>query len=204
MRIGIIDLGFANINSVTKVFNHLGFSSQTIKNQQEWSDFDKVIFPGVGNFRTISPILYRSGLAPLIQEYCSSGKHFLGICLGMHLLCDSSEEGPLAPGLCLIPGAVKLIKSNKIHEKIPHNGWNQVNFLNTDPLFKDISVNKDFYFNHSYSVHTENKYVIASTPYSDGIVVAIRKLNTWGVQFHPEKSQQVGIQLIKNFVEYND
>jgi glutamine amidotransferase len=150
--------------------------------------------------------LKKTGLSDLIVKHCEENKPLLGICLGMQLLFESSEEGDgTCQGLAFIPGKVeKIIPANQ-DEKIPHNGWNEVNITQTDDiLWKNIDSNKDFYFNHSYAAKTQPQYVIGQTPFAGGIISAVRKHNAWGVQFHPEKSQSLGKILLQNFLNNHD
>lgn len=207
--IGIIDLGFSNVNSVEKAIAFLGYTSNRIQFVEDFGNtqnFSKVIFPGVGSFKNASESLRSSAIDKCIVNYVMNGGHFLGICLGMQLLFDWGFEGGKIKGLGLIKGEVKEITPNSINEKVPHNGWNEVHWnSNENAIRSGILDGKDFYFNHSYSVHTEEKYVLAKTPYgANGIISAVKKFNIYGTQFHPEKSQSAGLKILKNFIEMYD
>lgn len=203
--IGIVDLGFSNVSSIEKALSFLNYKSIRIRSSFDCKEYKKIIFPGVGNFSAAYLALVDVGLHTSIIDYCNKNGHFLGICLGMQLLFDSGLEGGYSQGMGLINGFVQKICPHFLNEKIPHNGWNEVRWELEDPLCSGISQGKDFYFNHSYSVHTREEYILGKTPYGkDGIISSVRRLNIWGTQFHPEKSQAVGLKMLKNFIEYND
>lgn len=206
MNTGIIDIGVSNITSIEKALILLNLSPIRIRSALDWNMvYKKIIFPGVGSFKKTYDLLIERELKDLIINYCVDGGNFLGICLGMQLLFDVGLEGGISKGIGLINGEVNQICPYVCGEKIPHNGWNEVHWSLDDPLRRNLLQGKDFYFNHSYSVHTDEKFVLARTPYGkEGIISAVRKLNMWGTQFHPEKSQIFGLTILKNFIEYND
>ena len=202
--IGIVDLGFSNVNSIEKALAFLNYPTVRICSVSDWKGYKKIIFPGVGSFNTAYHSLVNSGLENLIIDYCLKDGHFLGICLGMQLLFDFGFEGGQCKGMGLIKGEVRKISPYSDDERVPHNGWNTVSWQFDDPLWQGTLQEKDFYFN-SYSVHTDGAYILGNTIYgNEGIVSAVRKSNMWGTQFHPEKSQASGLALLKNFIEYND
>jgi glutamine amidotransferase len=201
MKIGIINIGVSNINSIIKSLKLLEDDLSEISQPEHFQGaFDKIIFPGVGNFHYVMNKLLDLKLHEPIQKFCGSGGHFLGICLGMQLLLEVGFEGKETKGLGIIPGNVVKLSLDKEISKIPHNGWNEVSFQSDDPLFSGITDRSDFYFNHSFSVKTTAEHVLAVTPANGSIVSAIRWKNTWGVQFHPEKSQSKGQRVLHNFL----
>ena len=205
MLIGIINIGTSNINSILKVVRSLGYDAVEIEPHADLSQFDKIVFPGVGNFSYTSKKLLERNLFSPLRSYCVSGKCYLGICLGMQLLGEEGHEGGVIEGLGVIQGKVKIISPKLKHERIPHNGWNEVAFKAiSDPLFEGIPDNSDFFFNHSYAIQTDKTNILATTPYCDEIITVIRYKNSWGVQFHPEKSQRFGIKLLSNFCKFSD
>ena len=203
--IGIIDLGFSNINSL---INNLGnsYPVNRIKNISDWYEnnkhIKKIIFPGVGNFTNAMKLIKDNDIDKVLIEFCSNGGHYLGICLGMHILCTEGFEGGITQGLDIISGSVTKL-SQSSDEKIPHNGWNEVYWKSNEMLLKpNIPNSTDFYFNHSYHVQTHEKFVAAVTPYGNkNFASIIYKENIFGVQFHPEKSQRVGSNLLQNFIK---
>lgn len=202
MRIGVFNIGICNIRSILNTMEFLGFSAEEITGQQDLSSYDKIIFPGVGSFAFAVARLEEIDAIGPIKEYCEKGGHYLGICLGMQILGEKGSEGGETRGLGLIPGETVKLQPVTKKERVPHNGWNEVRIIRKDdPLFTGIPDGADFYFNHSYALMPAGSPIIAKTPYCEEIVSAVRTQNTWGVQFHPEKSQWHGMQLIKNFLQ---
>lgn len=206
MVVGVIDIGLSNSNSILKAIELKGRSAHIIKNKKDWLAIDryqKIIFPGVGSFKEAIRSLEANELVHVIKDYCKNGGHYLGICLGMQILFQKGFEGGETEGLGLIPGVVRKITPGTTCEKIPHNGWNEVNWTSEMLCLRyGILDGKDFYFNHSYSAITDDIYVIAKTPYGiSGIVSSVKIWNTYGTQFHPEKSQSLGLRILQNFLE---
>ena len=194
--ISVVDYGMGNIGSIKNMLKKIGFDSQLIDKPEELDPKNSIILPGVGAFDNAMRRLNGSGFSRRLQELAAGGTPLLGICLGMQLLGDSSEEGSL-DGLKLIPG-----KSRKFmlepDLKIPHMGWNKV--INTNSgLFQDLEESK-FYFVHSYHfVPDKRDYISGETNYGIKFVSSINNANVYGAQFHPEKSHKYGMQLLKNF-----
>lgn len=199
----IVDYGLGNIGSIQNMIKKVGYDSKVSSNPSEILDASKIILPGVGAFDTGMSNLNSSGLTGVIKQKAESGAVILGICLGMQLLADSSEEGCL-PGLGLIKGHVKKFhfgdNANKL--KIPHMGWNIVNPKKNIPLFADMPEEMRFYFVHSYHyVCDKDENVAGATMYGYEFASAISSKNIYGMQFHPEKSHKFGMQLFRNFME---
>jgi glutamine amidotransferase len=161
-----------------------------------------IILPGVGAFCTGMRSIRQHSLDQVLKEQVvDKGTPFLGLCLGMQLLGTKGEEGGETPGLGWIPGEVKRLEPQGSDLRIPHVGWNEVVYTQDSPLFKGIPSGKDFYFVHSYHlVCAQPEDAIAQTPYCGGFVSAVGRDRIFGVQFHPEKSQRVGFQVIRNFL----
>lgn len=200
--IAIIDYGMGNLLSVTKALK--SFSSNIIITSSEKEIFasDKIILPGVGHYKKAMEIISSKNLLECVNEFAiTQKKPVLGICLGMQLMCNSSEEGNCS-GLKWIDAEVKKINlDNKNQFKIPHIGWNTLHIIKAGRLLKNISDAHEFYFSHSYCISSNNKEAIsANTNYSDTFVSAFEQDNIFGVQFHPEKSFDSGKILFQNFI----
>ena len=195
----IIDYGMGNLRSVQKAFEHLGVEAAITTNPSDLASADRVILPGVGAFRDAIAELKRLDFVPAIRDVVASGKPFLGICLGLQLLFDVSYEDGEHEGLGIVPG--KVIRfAPQPDLKVPHMGWNSLTFQQEHPILKDVAPGSHVYFVHSYHVVPTDPSVIAATSDHGGPFVAmIAKGNLTATQFHPEKSQKVGLQLLKNF-----
>ena len=192
--IGIIHYGIGNIGSVRNACRFLDIPSIVSGDISELSTCERLILPGVGAFQPAMDILIKRGLDTFIQHWAEDRKPILGICLGMQLLLSQSEENGLAKGLDLIPGNVAPIPKSK--RKI-HIGWNQVKPVNSSSI---ISTFGYAYFVHSYACWPEiNTHIIATTDYGEPFVSAIQNENVIGVQFHPEKSQNFGLEILRRF-----
>lgn len=195
--IAIIDYGIGNVASVKNALDALGVANQLTNNVSLIKKADALILPGVGAAQTGMKNLKKRKLDDIIRREIQKGKPFLGICLGMQLLFTESEEGN-TKCLGIIDGKVKKFKTEL---KIPQIGWNQVK-QKTNTLFKDIPNNSYFYFVHSYYCEPKDKkYSVATTKYGESFCSVIQKNNIIATQFHPEKSSDVGLQLLKNFAE---
>lgn len=197
--IAIIDYGMGNLRSVSKAFEAVGYQAVVTRDPRVIGDASHVVLPGVGAFGDCMANLERYGLVEPIRKTIESGKPFLGICLGLQLLFTESEEFGTHKGLGVIPGRVRRFEIDPAL-KVPHMGWNQVSFLKPCPLFKGIADGDHWYFVHSFYVDPSDKTVAATTTdYGTTFVSSIWQDNVVACQFHPEKSQAVGLQLIKNF-----
>jgi imidazole glycerol-phosphate synthase subunit HisH len=196
--IAVIDYGAGNIRSVAKAVEALGAECFIAENYSDLKKADKVILPGVGAFGKAARTLESGQMKSGIIKFIETGRPFLGICLGFQLLFESSEEDPGITGLNLIRG-----KSTRLtgSVKIPHLGWNRVKITENHPLWKNIPDESFFYFAHSYMVIPEEKFNIGETEYGCNFASAIAKDNIIGLQFHPEKSQNNGLKILKNFIE---
>ncbi len=211
MIVGIIDYGSGNIRSVQKSFEKAGSLIDmeveviTISSASQLNLVDKIVLPGQGAFADCMKALRNidNMVNCLNKNVIKEKKIFLGICIGMQLLASESTEHGKNKGLAWVKGRVKKLKRNTKHFKIPHMGWNSVLYSDGHPLFKNIRKEEDFYFVHSYEfVSDAPENILASTKYGNEVVAAVEKDNIVGVQFHPEKSQNAGIQFIKNFLEW--
>lgn len=201
--IAIIDYGLGNLHSVQKAVAYVGGEAVVTNDNAVILTADKVILPGVGAFVDGMRGLKSCGLVTVLQEVVALGKPLLGICLGMQLLFEESEEQGQHQGLGLLAGKVVFFEQPGV--KVPQIGWNQVEISKQSGLLKDISDGDYFYFNHSYyCVPQAAETVLTITDYGTTFSSAVAKGNIYGVQFHPEKSQKTGLQILKNFVELSD
>lgn len=199
--IAIIDYGMGNIHSVKKALELFGAKTKVSNNHKEISSCRKLVLPGVGAFGDAMQELEKQGLVDLIRDMVKNKKPFLGICLGMQLLFEKSAEADKYKGLGIIEGEVKKFPVSDL--KVPHMGWNQLRQKSGGcPLLKNIPDNSFVYFCHSYYPDPDNKNAIAAvTDYGLDFAAMVWQDNVYGAQFHPEKSQGVGLQMLKNFVE---
>ncbi|MBR1708752.1 MAG: imidazole glycerol phosphate synthase subunit HisH [Clostridia bacterium] len=197
--IGIIDYGVGNLFSLESSLRHIGTSVRMIRSKEEIGNVDKLILPGVGAFRDAREKLSQNGLDEAVLEAARAGIPLLGICLGMQMLFDVSEEFGVTPGLGLIPGRVTAM-APRLPEglKVPQIGWNELKMA-PHPLLQDIPEGACVYFVHSYSAVDCNDNVIATTEYGIPLTAAVARGNVMGTQFHPEKSGNVGLKMLKNF-----
>lgn len=199
--IGIIDYDAGNIRSVEKAFAHLGEQTVVSRDPKVLMDADKVVLPGVGSFGEAMGNLHKYGLVPVIHDMVNSGKPFLGICLGLQLLFESSEETPGVEGLGILKGRILRIPPAP-SLKIPHMGWNSLHLQNNGRLFRDIPEDTYVYFVHSYYLHAEEPEIVkAVTDYSTEIHASVEKDNVFACQFHPEKSSRYGLKILENFAK---
>lgn len=196
--IAIIDYGMGNLRSVEKAFNHIGCNTIVTNSPKDIENTDRVVLPGVGAYADAIRCLKESHLDETILNIIEKKKPFLGICLGLQLMFDYSEENGGVGGLGLFKGKIKKIDTGL---KIPHMGWNKLDIMKDSPLFKGLGENTFVYFVHSYYLEAEDKdIVIATTDYGKDIEVAVNKDNIFLTQFHPEKSGETGLKILKNFV----
>ena len=197
--IAIIDYGAGNLQSVKKALDFIGAKSEITFDKKKIETADRVILPGVGSFGDAMDMLRKRGLENTVKSAASGEKPFLGICLGLQLLFAESEESPEAQGLGIFDGKIKKIPSAK-GLKVPHMGWNSVKLIQTDGIFKNIPDESYFYFVHSYYL-SGAETVAATTSYGVEIQCAVQKGLAAATQFHPEKSSEAGLQLLRNFAE---
>ncbi len=198
--IAIIDYDAGNIKSVEKALQYLGEEAVITRDAGEILAADKVILPGVGAFGDAMEKLNRYGLVPVIHEVVEKGIPFLGICLGLQLMFESSEEAPGVEGLGLLKGKIVRIPEGD-GLKVPHMGWNSLSFPKKGRLFAGIPENSYVYFVHSYYLQAEEDIVTATAEYGVTIHASVEKGNVFACQFHPEKSSHTGLTILKNFVE---
>lgn len=197
--IAIIDYDAGNLKSVEKALKLLGEESIITRDFKSIEQADKVILPGVGAFGMAMSNLRKYDLDKVIHEVCDRGTPFLGICLGQQLMFDGSEENEGVEGLGLLAGDIVKIPD---HEglKIPHIGWNSLDLMNQGRLFEGLMGNPYVYFVHSYYLKAKDEHIVkATTEYSTTIHASVEKDNIFACQFHPEKSSQVGLAILKNF-----
>lgn len=200
-KIGVIDHGVGNSIAILNLLRKIGVEAVEIQDRVAFEAFSssdvRIILPGVGSFDAGMNALRASGLDKAIREFAGYGGGILGICLGMQLLFDRSDEGSSA-GLGLIPGALIGIKSNPKF-RVPHVGWESIIPVGEDVIFSGIT-RLSFYHNHSFALPSPSPFEIATIQYSEQFAVAARNENVVGVQFHPEKSHSSGERLMKNFI----
>ena len=198
--ISIVDYGVGNLKSVSNAFSYLGETTQITKDPKQLELADAIIFPGVGAFPDAVGKLRASGLDQAVLEQ-GKKKPVLGICLGMQLLLEESEEGHYCTGIGAVHGRVARIPTIL---KLPHIGWNSLTFYNDSPLFQGIDGDVSVYFVHSFSAQgTVPDQVIATTDYGVPVTAAVQNGNFFGCQFHPEKSGETGLAILRNFAALN-
>jgi glutamine amidotransferase len=203
--IGIIDYGSGNIQAIATIYKNLNIEYQVITRPEDLNNANKLILPGVGSFDRAMEHLNASGMRDSLDQLVLKKEiPILGICVGMQMLANSSEEGNQA-GLGWVDGTVKKLNKSSMlsNENLPHMGWNGVHPIKEEGLFKDMQRNQRFYFLHSYFFDcNQNSDILATTDYGSNFTCAIKKKNIMGVQFHPEKSHHFGVQLLKNYSEF--
>lgn len=199
--VSIIDYGAGNLMSVKKALDFIGAESEITMDREKIKNASHVILPGVGSFGDAMASMAERGLVETVRDAALSGKPFLGICLGLQLLFAESEESPDVQGLGVLDGRISLIPKHA-GLKVPHMGWNSVTIQNHAGIFKDIPDNSYFYFVHSYYLNSANENEVAGVAqYGTEIQCAVEKGNLCATQFHPEKSGEIGLKLLKNFLE---
>ena len=199
--VAVIDYGVGNLGSVSNALVSLGGKVRVTQKASDLKKADKIVLPGVGAFRDAMDALAGLELIDTLKEEIAGGKTYLGICLGLELLFEKSSEGGSCKGLGVLKGdVIRFGERNGL--KVPHMGWNQAEIKNKDcPLFRDIEDNAFFYFLHSYYVKPLDKEIVAvSTDYGCKFTSMIWKDNIYAVQFHPEKSQEIGLRFLNNFM----
>jgi glutamine amidotransferase len=200
MKIGIVDYNMGNLASVSNAFKKIGADAEIVKDAQRLKNYDKLVLPGVGAFGDAMEHLKKTGMDEALKDYAKSGKYMIGVCLGMQLLFERSEEFGNHEGLSLIKGEVVFFDKQKAKgHKIPHMGWNKMFFQKNSDLFKGLN-DPYLYFVHSYHVICDDKYTIGKTIYGYEFVSAVNRDNIFGFQPHPEKSHDAGLKILENFV----
>jgi glutamine amidotransferase len=195
----IVDYGMANLRSVQKAFEKVGHAAEITSDPTRIGEAEKLVLPGVGAFQDAIARVRESGQAEPILDHVRAGKPFFGICLGMQMLFTTSYEDGVFTGLDLFPGDVVRFPEMP-GLKVPHMGWNQLHVRRPAPVLRDLPENANVYFVHSYCVKPRDARIIATeTDYPTPFVSAIWHENVFATQFHPEKSQQVGLTMLKNF-----
>jgi glutamine amidotransferase len=201
--IAIVDYNMGNLASVQNAFAALGEDTVVESDPSKFKDYDKLILPGVGAFGDAMEHLRERNMIEALKDYAASGKYMFGICLGMQLLFESSEEFGEHEGLGLIKGHVKAFDTSKFSEplKVPHMGWNRM-FTNEHPLFNNLDENHYLYFVHTYHVTCSDEAdIIGRTNYGYEFTSAVAHNNIMGIQPHPEKSHENGLKILKNFIK---
>lgn len=197
--LAIIDYDAGNLRSVEKALDYLNIKNEITRDENKLSKADKILLPGVGSFGDCMEKLKKYNLVDTVHELISKGKPFLGICLGMQLLFDESEEAPGVKGLGILEGKIIKFKDN-MGLKVPQIGWNSLNLQNNGRLFSNIENDPYVYFVHSYHlIAKDEKIVKASCDYGVNFHASVESDNVFGCQFHPEKSGDVGLKILKNF-----
>jgi len=201
--IGIVDYNMGNLASVINAFAKVGADATLESDPSQLSQYDKLILPGVGAFGDAMEHLQSNGMDKAVKAYASSGKPLLGICLGMQLLFESSEEFGSTKGLGLIPGKVVAFDEAKFDhpQKVPHMGWNELFVQHDSALFAGLKKDFYLYFVHSFHAECDDKYTIGKTHYGYKFVSAVQNDNIYGIQPHPEKSHENGLRIIENFAK---
>lgn len=198
--IAIIDYGAGNLHSVKNALDFLGADNIVTGNKEEILSADKVILPGVGAFGDAMKCLEERGLVETVKAVAENGKPFLGICLGLHLLFEESEESPNVKGLGIFKGKIVKIPDNG-SLKIPHMGWNNIRITKDSKILKNIGNEPYVYFVHSYYVEAKDESVVSAyTEYGQRLDIAVEQGNVFATQFHPEKSGDTGMEILKNFI----
>ncbi len=197
--IAVIDSGVANLRSVANALKYLGVAMRIAENPGDMDGAEKIILPGVGAFSAGMARLHERGFVGPLHEAVTRGIPLLGICLGMQMLFECSEEMGDYQGLGLLKGRIVRFPANGL--KVPHMGWNQLQHDGTSPLLKGVPPGAYAYFVHSYYAQTDASNVLASTDYALSFPAVVGQGRVYGAQFHPEKSQQTGLRLLSNFVE---
>ena len=198
--ISIIDYGLGNLKSVYKALKSLGFTSKITSSIKDINNCNGIIFPGVGSFGDCMKELDKRGLINSLKKSISSGKPFMGICLGLQILFERSEESPNVEGLSILKGEISKIKFDK-DLKVPHMGWNKINIIKDSSILQGINSDAWMYFVHSFKFNNDFKITDSVSSYGEIFSASINKDNIFATQFHPEKSSEIGLTILKNFAD---
>ena len=204
MKVGVIDYGMGNLFSVVSALEILGADVTICQAPDSLKEVDKIILPGVGAFKDCINTIIKTGFKDtLTREVIEVGKPIYGICLGLQIMGQKSSEFGKHKGLGWIEGDVIELKPNVHNLRVPHVGWNNVNYREDSPLFADLPESPDFYFVHSFHLQCDqNQDIEATCDYGQTVTAAIRKNNIFASQFHPEKSQDFGLKVLENFLSW--
>ncbi len=198
--ISIIDYGLGNLKSVHKALKSLGFTSKITSSIKDINNSNGIIFPGVGSFGDCMKELDNRGLINSLKKSISSGKPFMGICLGLQILFERSEESPNVEGLSILKGEISKIKFDN-DLKVPHMGWNKINIIKDSSILQGINSDTWMYFVHSFKFNNDLKITDSVSSYGEIFSASINKDNIFATQFHPEKSSKIGLTILKNFAD---
>lgn len=201
--IGIIDYGAGNLASVRHAFDRVGVEAEAFEDPAAVGGYERLVLPGVGSFRLAMEYLVAGGWSAAVQGHVAAGRPLLGICLGMQLLFERGMEHGDTPGLGLVPGVVQALEPTQ-PAKVPHVGWNTLLCNKPHPLMQGVKPHVDFYFVHSYHcVPADPADVLAWCEYGGRFVASVARGNVVGMQFHPEKSQPIGLRVLQNFADWD-
>lgn len=198
--ISIIDYGLGNLKSVHKALNSLGFTSKITSSIKDINNCNGIIFPGVGSFGDCMKELDKRDLINSLKKSISYGKPFMGICLGLQILFERSEESPNVEGLSILKGEISKIKFDK-DLKVPHMGWNKINIIKDSSILQGIDSDTWMYFVHSFKFNNDLEITDSVSSYGEIFSASINKDNIFATQFHPEKSSKIGLTILKNFAD---
>jgi glutamine amidotransferase len=199
VKVAIVDFGIGNLGSVTKGFRHAGVEPLLTGELSALESADVLVLPGDGAFAACRAELESRGMLPLLRRAADAGKPLLGICIGMQLLFEESEEHGRHPGLGLLPGRVRRFEGGL---PVPHMGWNELRPKQPHPLLEKLAPGDRVYFIHSYYCDAAPEVVLATSDYGRDFAAVVGRDNVLGVQFHPEKSQRVGLSMVEGFVRF--
>jgi imidazole glycerol-phosphate synthase subunit HisH len=204
MKVAVINYGMGNLGSVRRALDDVGVDAIVANHPSSMYEVNRIVLPGVGSFNEGMKHLSQGGWIDALNDVVTvQGKPLLGICLGMQMLADEGSEGGVCKGLGLIPGTVRRLDELGCLERIPHVGWNEVQYQFQDVLFENIPDSSDFYFVHSYAFLPQDRNnLVATVPYGIPVPAVVRKKHIFGCQFHPEKSSKAGRQFLRNFIGY--
>ena len=198
--ISIIDYGLGNLKSVHKALKSLGFTSKITSSIKDINNSNGIIFPGVGSFGDCMKELDKRDLINSLKKSISYGKPFMGICLGLQILFERSEESPNVEGLSILKGEISKIKFDN-DLKVPHMGWNKINIIKDSSILQGINSDTWMYFVHSFKFNNDLKITDSVSSYGEIFSASINKDNIFATQFHPEKSSKIGLAILKNFAD---